>query len=148
MLDIDLSNPINKVRSIIGDWDSEWVSDDVIQHFLDENNNNIVLAAYDTISAIVNRAAYYVREESGDVEVYWQDLYPKLLDIKNRLEKDTLYSRAKTLFYFGGTDKYEVERVKRDQRRATTTITDTDFERLFKRVHSDLCDPYRFCYRS
>lgn len=147
MLDIDLSNPVNKVRAIIGDWDSLWVSDGIIQHFLDENNNEIILAASDTLDIIISHAANFVREEVGDVEIYWRDLYEQLSDRKRDLQKDVLYKKTTALFSFGGTSKSEVRRVKSSSESTSLSLTNQEFEKLLKRMDCLPTDSaYRLCW--
>lgn len=146
MLDIDLSSPVNEVRAIIGDWHTEWVADSVIQHYLDKNNGDVILAADDTLSAIISHAAYMLREEVGDVEIYWKDLYEQLNNLKDKLEKDTLYKRTKNLFAFGGTTKSEVKRVANSNERTYISVTNEQFEGLFKRLHPCIEEPYRLCF--
>ena len=136
MLDLDLSNPVNQVRAIIGDWESEWISDDNIQYFLDAENGDTLLASAEIMSAILNRVAYYIRHEVGDAEIYYQDLYNQIADRKDSLEKDVLYKKMSNLFTFGGTTKSEMSRVRNNNETPvrSNSITNKEFTALLERI--------------
>lgn len=114
MLDLDLSMPLNQVRATIGDVDGSWISDSNITYLLSKNNNDIVLASREALDYILSEVAYFTREETGDVEVYWHQLYEQLFKRKSQIDKESLYKRAKSLFTFGGTTKTEMSRIRRD----------------------------------
>lgn len=142
MLDLDLNDPINQVRALIGDLDGSFISDTNIQFLLDKHNNNVLRASLEALSYILNQVAYYVREEAGDVEVYWQDLYNQIAKRKQDLEKDTVYARSNSLFKFGGTTASEIERVKNDPESKGVGISAEDFSTILKRLHIDPDNPY------
>ncbi|QDP59448.1 MAG: hypothetical protein GOVbin4162_22 [Prokaryotic dsDNA virus sp.] len=147
MLDIDLSNPTNKVRAIIGDWDTQYITDANIDYLLQENNNDILLAADEALSLILSNVAMYSREEVGDVRIYWNEVYNQLKDRKDSLKKDVLYSKSKNLFTFGGTTKSEVRRVNRSPESTKVSLTNHEFEGLLKRMRCLPTDePYKLCW--
>lgn len=142
MLDLDLSVPMNQVRATIGDVDGSWISDSNINFLLVKNNNDIVLAAREALDYIISQVAYYTREETGDVEVYWHQLYEQLVKRKLQIDKETLYKRASSLFIFGGTTKSEITRVRRDQDSVGLGFNQREFLIQLDSFGIDPEDPY------
>lgn len=140
MIDLDLSNPINQVRVLIGDVNSENISDSNIQFLLTKHNNNVLLAACEALDYILNMVAYYAREEVGDVEVYWNNVYEQLYNRKKELEKELAYKNSGSLFTFGGTSRKEICRVKRNDDYVSPTRK--DFQNILGRFNINLDDPY------
>lgn len=142
MLDLDLNDPVNQVRALIGDLDGSFISDVNITYLLNKNGNDVVKAALESLEYILAQVSYYVREESGDVEVYWHDLYNRIADRKKDLERDTVYSRAASLFKFGGTSRSEVKRVKNDPESRCVGLSSSEFSTVMQRYGIDPDNPY------
>ncbi len=146
MLNIDLSDPTQRVRAIIGDWDVQYISDANIDYLLEQNKGDVLLAADEALDLILSQVAMYSREEVGDVRIYWNEVYDQLKDRKESLKKDVLYSKSKNLFTFGGTTKSEVRRVNRSQESTRVSITNHEFECLLRRMRCLPTDhPYVLC---
>lgn len=142
MLEIDLSIPLNQVRALIGDYDGSLISDDNINYLLTKHNDDVTKASLEALDYILTQVAYYVREEAGDVEVYWDDIYNQLHKRKTSLEKDTVYARSGSLFKFGGTTRSETKRVKRDAESRGIGISSEDFSTRLVSYGIDPDNPY------
>jgi hypothetical protein len=142
MLDIDLSDPINQVRAFIGDMDGSFISDENITFLLTQSNANVLKASLTAMGYILNIVAFYVREEAGDVEVYWGDIYNNLAKRKAALEKDTVYSRTNGMFKFGGTTRSEMKRVNDSVESKCIGIRKEDFSVILKHYGIDPDNPY------
>lgn len=142
MIDLDLSLPVNKVRVLIGDIDSSFISDSNIEFVLTEVGGDVMLAAERSLKYILNYVATMVREETGDVEVYWNQLYEQLSKRYDSIEKENRYYKAKNLFYFGGTVKSDVRAVKNDPENTQFGVVDPYFYDAIKRLGISLDNPY------
>lgn len=130
VIDIDLSTPVNQVRALIGDPDGRFISDSNITFLLTQNNDDVILAAEQALKYIVNMVATYVREETGDVEVWWEQLYEQLSARLDKLEKDSRYKKSAHLFYFGGTNKTEMKRVRSNPNSVGIGFTPQEFYKV------------------
>lgn len=146
MIDLDLSDPVNQVRLIIGDPDMNLISDSNIQFLLDKNDGNILDTAVECLNSILSYLAYSTREETGDVKAYWNYVYDQLKDRLDSIEKDQIYKKTKNLFYFGGTVKSDVRANKRSDERVRTPIDEVTLNRFLDRLPCyNPTNPYSLC---
>lgn len=131
MIDLDLSLPVNQVRVLIGDIDGSFISDDNIEFVLTDNNNDVIAAATYCLKIILNMVATYVREETGDVEVWWSDLYNQLSKRYDDLKKENRYKNSSKMFFFGGTVKSEAQRVRASVENTQRYVTNERFQRIY-----------------
>jgi hypothetical protein len=146
MLDIDLSEPLNQVRAIIGDIDGSWISNANIEYLLTKHNNNSLQAAIEALDYVLSQVAYYVREEAGDVEVHWKDLYEQLSDRRDKLNRDSVYTRSKSLFYFGGTSKTDMQTVRDNSESTGLGFQEREFTAQLTCLGIDPLNPYISSY--
>lgn len=111
MIDIDLSTDIGKIRFVIGDSESELISDATITALLNINSGNINKTILQCLTAIVADLAKYTEEEVGDTKVFWDQQYEHYKQLLDRVTKDPAYMVSPVLHWFGGTSKNEVNRV-------------------------------------
>ncbi|WP_217468835.1 hypothetical protein, partial [Staphylococcus aureus] len=66
------NNVVDQLRLMVGDiWDDiEILTDEDYQYFIDMYNGNIRRAFLDVVRSILFKLARYVRERTGDIEVY------------------------------------------------------------------------------
>lgn len=131
MIDLDLSLPVNQVRVLIGDIDGSFISDDNIEFVLTDNNGDVIAAATYCLKIILNMVATYVREETGDVEVWWSDLYNQLSERYDDLKKENRYKNSSKMFFFGGTVKSEAQRVRASDENTQRYVTNERFQRIY-----------------
>jgi hypothetical protein len=142
MLDLDLSDPINQVRALIGDIDGSFISDPNIEVLLTLNNDNVIKASIQALDYIIAQVAYYVREEAGDVEVYWGDIYERLVKRKEQVERDNIYKISSGLFKMGGTTRSEIDRVNSDIESKGVGERTEDFSAVLRKLEIDPDNPY------
>lgn len=98
------TNPIDRVRLSVGDiWpDSEILSDEDYQYFLNKNNGNENRATLDAARTILFTLSRYTRERTGDIEVYGGDIFSNYLKALNLILKDPNISLSAAIPYAGG----------------------------------------------
>ena len=140
MIDLDLSLPVNQVRVMIGDINIEYISDANIEFVLTKNDGNILTSSQECLNYIINDVAYSAREEVGDVQVYWNQVYEQLLQRLEDLKKDSIYANTTQLFYFGNTVKSDIINNRRSSEYVNPT--NTDFLNILEGFHIDPNNPY------
>lgn len=142
MLNLDLNDPTNQVRALVGDLESGFISDTNILFLLNKNNQNVAKSAIEALDYILSMVAFYTREEAGDVKVYWNDIYNQLSKRKEQLVKENAYAITGSLFKFGGTTKSEISRVKSDLESEGVGVRVSDFSTFLESYGIDPEDPF------
>lgn len=70
------------------------LTDDEIQYFLDKNNGSVRRAALDAAKTVLFILSRYVRERTGEIEVYGEQYFRSYMDALNLYIKDPNYSIA------------------------------------------------------
>lgn len=110
------SEPIYRIRFRLQDiWEfeeDEFLQDAEYQFLIDSNNGNEDAATLAAARRILARAAQYVREREGLVEVYANQVFDNLKDLIDELEKELVSVGGAVII--GGVVGSEVERVEND----------------------------------
>ena len=135
MIDLDMSNPINRVRVAIGDaTEPYYISDDVLAYMLEEQGCDERQTAVKAVTYLVSYFTRMMDQEVGDVRVKFSQLLNNYKDLLTVMTTDSNYGACFSLHTFGGTDKAESERVKNSckvnqPKMRVGFFTDTDYDK-------------------
>lgn len=105
------TDPIFKVRLLIGDTSNTWFPDDIIiTHYLSENGNDIYKTAIDCLKFMKSHMLNLVSHAVGDVKIDYSRMYDQVCDLLDALLKDPRGLKDLGIVV-GGTSKAEKERV-------------------------------------
>lgn len=110
-VDTDLSTPLSQVRAIIGDTEGELITDQTITALLLANSDNVNKTAIQCLQFIVADLAKCIREETGDVQVWYHQLYDHYRDLLDDLLTNPAQMLAPAVHLLGGTSCSEARRV-------------------------------------
>ncbi|CEF89168.1 hypothetical protein [Pseudomonas phage vB_PaeM_PAO1_Ab17] len=98
------NNVVDQLRLMVGDiWDDiEILTDEDYQYFIDMYNGNIRRAFLDVVRSILFKLARYVRERTGDIEVYGSDWWKAYRQTLQDILKDPNLTTVIALPYVGG----------------------------------------------
>lgn len=104
MITITPDCPLNEVRLIIGDADSELLADPVIDALLTTFDDDVNKTALQCIKYIIAQAAKLKDEETDEVAVRWSQIYDHYNELYSRLKAELgSMSAANGAFFIGGT---------------------------------------------
>ena len=106
----DTCDPIFQVRLYIGDTESSLVADEIIDHALRNNNDNVKAAAIETLKYALAYLSQQTYQQVGDVVVDYNKLYNQASKQLDRLIKDPSFNPTLG-FIVGGTSQAEKLRV-------------------------------------
>jgi len=106
----DTCDPLFQVRLYIGDTDSSLVSDEIIDHALRNNDDNVKSAAIETLKWALAYLSQQTYQQVGDVVVDYNKLYNQTSKQLDRLIKDPSFNPTLG-FVVGGTSQTEKARV-------------------------------------
>ena len=109
----DTCDPIFQVRLYIGDTESSLVSDEIIDHALRNNDNNVKSASIETLKWALAYLSQQTYQQVGDVVVDYNKLYEQAAKQLDRLIKDPSFNPTLG-FIVGGTSLTEKARVTGD----------------------------------
>lgn len=111
MLTGDPTDSTYQVRLLIGDAESQWISDSIIDHYLNENNNDVYKTAIQCLKIIKAHVSSLMTHEVGDVKIDYSRMYDQICSLLDYLLKDPR-SMKDLGIVIGGTSKAEKDRVK------------------------------------
>lgn len=111
-IDLFPNSPLNQVRLNIGDFDGEYINDDVLNYILEQNSNDVSKSSISASEYILKNLAKLRDESVGPVSIRWSQVYKNYKELyREMLLKlaPTNGSEGGGLFFFGGTLKSENE---------------------------------------
>lgn len=103
MIDIDFNNPVDRVRAVIGDPNTEFVTDSTIISALAKYNSDIDKASLAVMEVMLKAFATLAdREREGQLEVYYTKLYERYKDSYDDLKRTVGQKKAIPII-IGGT---------------------------------------------
>ena len=148
-ISLDPTLPVSRVRMSIGDATEPFIlADPIIQYLLDTSSSE----ATATLKALEYAMASTLKDidsETYEVQARCSQLYDHFKARYDQLKKDTELAGAAGLFYFGGTSKAEMKRVRDNSDSNLPPVQAGSWDTSAKSVTNDL-DNYSFlegdCY--
>lgn len=103
---LDLTNPVDRIRLKLGDWqDIEILPDAVYEYYLEANDNNERAATIDAAYAILATLTQSTRQRLDRIEYYGEQAFSQHLTFIKEFIRSPYSSFNTAGIYAGGVDK-------------------------------------------